>query len=119
MIDDEIECVKVIDIGEAQESTLDKKVLLECVGSPYYMAPEVLMLKTNEKIKVIGNYIKADVYSTAISILNMYYPDVTLSKEDRKKDENEQIKILRSMMMNDILEQKIKQHCPILYSILK
>ena len=89
MIDEEIDCVKVIDIGEAQESTLDKNSYLECVGSPYYMAPEILMLKTNETMKLNGNYIKSDVYSTALSIMNLYYPDVTLSKEDRNKDEDE------------------------------
>ena len=72
MIDEGINCVQVIDIGEAQESTLDKEVLLECVGSPYYMAPEVLMLKANENMKIQGNYIKSDVFSTALCIMNLY-----------------------------------------------
>ena len=52
MIDEKIECVKVIDIGEAQESSVGKDEYLECVGSPYYMAPEILILKTNESIKI-------------------------------------------------------------------
>ena len=47
------------------------------------------MLKTNENMKVIGNYIKSDVYSTAMTIINLYYPNVTISKEDRNKDEDE------------------------------
>ena len=55
MIDEKIECVKVIDIIQAQESTLDKQVQLECVGSPYYMPLEVLKLKTNENINLKGN----------------------------------------------------------------
>ena len=76
-------------------------------------------------MKVSGNYIKADVYSSAMSILNIYNPDVTLSKENRNKDEDEdededeKMTILRSLMMNDILEQKINEQCPRLYSILK
>ena len=61
MIDEGIECVKKIDIGEAQESKLDKIVSLVCVGSPYYMAPKVSMIKTNQKMEQNGNYIKSDV----------------------------------------------------------
>ena len=88
MIDEEVEFVKIIDIGKAQDSTLGSDEQLECVGSPFYMAPEILILKTNENMKVIGYYIKADVYSVALSMMNMYSPDITLKKEDRNKDED-------------------------------
>ena len=106
MIDEEIEKIKIIDIGESEYSTLDKETELECVGSPFFMAPEVLMLKTNENMKVFGNYIKSDVYSTALSIINIHSPDLSLKKEDRNKDEDEKITITRDMMI-EILENKI------------
>ena len=44
---------------------------LECIGSPFFMAPEVLLLKIDYNMKVEGNYIKSDVYSTAMSIIDI------------------------------------------------
>ncbi len=41
MIDEDMDQLKVIDIGEAGESQLDRKQQLECVGNPLYMAPEI------------------------------------------------------------------------------
>jgi serine/threonine protein kinase len=44
MIDETLENIKIIDVGEAEESRLDKDIELECVGSPLYMAPEMIRL---------------------------------------------------------------------------
>ena len=68
------------------------------------MAPELLLLKTNEKLKCSGNFIKSDVFSTAMSIMYIYFPDVSLGKEDRNKDEYEKVWIIRNMVMNEVLE---------------
>ena len=43
-----------------------------------------------------------------MSIMNLYYPCVTLSKEERNKDEDEKIEIVRKIKMNNILEQIIE-----------
>ncbi len=44
MIDEKLENIKIIDVGEAEESSFKKKIVLECVGSPFYMAPELIRL---------------------------------------------------------------------------
>ncbi len=72
------------------------------------MAPEVLKLKSDENNKIKGNYIKADVYSAALTAIALYYPDISLKKEDRNKEEDEKIDIIRKIMLEEILEQRIK-----------
>ena len=81
------------------------------------MAPEILILKPNKSLKVVGNYIKSDIYSLALSIIYCYNPKVSLSELETSEHEDQKIAIIRSKMLG-ILENTIKWKHPTLYSIL-
>ena len=68
----------------------------------------------DERLQVYGNYIKSDVYSTALTILSVYNPYLILEEEDKEKDEFEKVTKLREMLM-ETLETNIKEECQYLY----
>ena len=72
----------------------------------------------DENCKVYGNHIKSDIYSTAISMIYMCYPNVTIRKEDRNKDDDEKVSIMRRMM-TEIVENKISKDYPNFSQLLK
>ena len=59
-------------------------------------------MKLTEIKKEHGNYIKSDIYSTAVSILQMCNPEIKGNKTKQKT-----------------LELKIKDKCPKIYGLLK
>ncbi len=44
MINEDMNQIKIIDIGEAEYSVLNSEVKLECVGTPLYFSPEMFAL---------------------------------------------------------------------------
>ncbi len=58
-------------------------------------------------MKLIGSYIKSDVYSAALCMINIYDPNMNLSYEDKDKGEDEKIIIIRSKMINKIFHKNI------------
>ena len=77
MIDENLDKIKLIDIGTAEYSKVDENKELAAAGSPFFMSPEVFEqylkeigeIKTTKASIAIGNYIKSDVYSTTVSII--------------------------------------------------
>ena len=53
--------------------------MLQCFGTPEYMAPEIKAMIKEEELKIYGNYVKSDVYSTAL--YNQYLHSKYKSKQ--------------------------------------
>lgn len=44
MINEFVDKIKIIDVGEADYSNKNEKIEIQCVGSPAFAAPEILQL---------------------------------------------------------------------------